>query len=92
MTHSSGVDGGSSTLTGLPLTVNEIKDASLFRPDQNVKGFCVKTEHHILQKDFLTREKNASDWQKDYLSETNSLQPNVSKRKKQFQLARTAGN
>jgi hypothetical protein len=52
----------------------------------------VKTEHHILQKDFLTREKNASDWQKDYLSETNSLQPNVSKRKKQFQLARTAGN
>jgi hypothetical protein len=64
MTHSSGVDGGSSTLTGLPLTVNEIKDASLFRPDQNVKGFCVKTEHHILQKDFLTREQNASDWAK----------------------------
>jgi hypothetical protein len=29
-----------------------------------LKGFCVKTEHHILQKDFLTREQNASDWAK----------------------------
>jgi hypothetical protein len=43
ITQSSGVEGGSATLTAFPLTVNEIKRCLLtFLPDCDAKGYGLK--------------------------------------------------
>jgi hypothetical protein len=45
ITQSSGVEGGSATLTAFPLTVNEIKRRLLtFLPDRAVRGYRLKNE------------------------------------------------
>ena len=76
ITQSSGVEGGSATLTAFPLTVNEIKRCLLaFLADRDAKACRLKNgaPHSARQ----THAKGALNQRQDYVTEVISLQPGV---------------